>query len=79
MWRHPVQPVRVPLASTDRGDAPVVLEPVPADIELTRPGNFTVHVLDHNGRKTGRTLPVDGGRFHIDGARDRTPYYLISF
>ncbi len=63
----------------DRGDAPVVLEPVQADIELTRPGNFTVHVLDHNGRKTGRTLPVEGGRFHIDGARDRTPYYLISF
>jgi hypothetical protein len=63
----------------DRGDAPVVLEPVKADIQLDRPGTPTVHVLDHNGRKTGRTLPVERGRFHVDGARDQTPYYLISY
>jgi hypothetical protein len=61
------------------GDAPVVLEPVKADIQLDRPGRFAVHVLDHNGRKTGRTLPVENGRFHIDGAQDRTPYYLIRY
>jgi hypothetical protein len=61
------------------GDAPVVLEPVKADIRLERPGSFTVYVLDHNGRRTDRTLPVEGNRFQIDGARDRTPYYLIRF
>lgn len=61
------------------GDAPVVLEPVRADIQLHRPGRFTVHVLDHNGRMTDRTLPVAGERFQIDGAADRTPYYLIRF
>ncbi len=61
------------------GDSPVVLEPVTADIQLHRPGRFTVHVLDHNGRITDRTLPVEGGQFQIDGAKDRTPYYLIRF
>ena len=63
----------------DRGDAPVVLEPVKAEIRIDRPGAPTVHVLDHNGRKTGHTLPAVNGLFHIDGARDRTPYYLISY
>jgi hypothetical protein len=51
----------------DSGDAPVVLEPVRAEIQFHRPGRFTVHVLDHNGRMTDRTLPVEGGRFQIDG------------
>jgi hypothetical protein len=63
----------------DSGDAPVVLEPVRAEIQFHRPGRFTVHVLDHNGRMTDRTLPVEGGRFQIDGATDQTPYYLIRF
>ncbi len=61
------------------GDAPIVMEPVKAEIALDRPGTPTVHVLDHNGRKTGETLEVENGRFTIDGARDQTPYYLISY
>ena len=61
------------------GEAPVVLEPVRATIRLDRPGAPTVHVLDHNGRLTCRTLPVEDGRFQIDGARDQTHYYLIRY
>ncbi|MHB8900972.1 MAG: alpha-amylase family protein [Thermoguttaceae bacterium] len=63
----------------ERGQGPVVMEPVKATIELRRQGNPTVHVLDHDGRKTGRTLPVSGGTLQIDGARDKTCYYLVAF
>jgi hypothetical protein len=63
----------------EKGEPPVVMEPVKAKILIRRKGTPTVHVLDHNGRKTGKTLPIDGGILEIDGARDETCYYLISF
>lgn len=62
-----------------RPTGPVVMEPVRATIQLLRPGNPTVHLLDHGGVKTGRTLPVRNGSFHIDTGRDGTPYYLIEY
>ena len=55
---------------------PVLLEPVVAEITLKRK-DAEVHILDHNGVKTGRTLPVRSGHFTIDTGRDGTPYYLI--
>jgi hypothetical protein len=61
------------------GDSPVVMEPVKAKILIRRRGKPIVHVLDHSGRKTGRTLPITDGIVEIDGARDRTCYYLISY
>ncbi len=63
----------------DRGESPVVMEPVKAKILIRRQGNPTVYVLDHNGRKTGKTLPCSQGAFEIDGRLDKTCYYLISF
>jgi len=62
----------------NRGDAPVVMEPVTARIEIRKKGAPVVHVLDHAGRKTGRTLPAANGTFEINGARDKTCYYLVS-
>ncbi|HYW81000.1 MAG TPA: hypothetical protein VE890_15575, partial [Thermoguttaceae bacterium] len=62
-----------------RGNGPVVMEPVKAQITIGGKGSATVHVLDHSGRKTGRTLPVTGDTFEIDGARDKTCYYLVSY
>jgi hypothetical protein len=38
-----------------------------------------VNVLDHDGRRTGRTLAVKEGRFALDGARDRAIYYEVVF
>ncbi|MBX3745729.1 MAG: hypothetical protein KF833_10515 [Verrucomicrobiae bacterium] len=61
----------------ERGGPPVMLEAVVADLQVRRPGVFVVELLDHGGRRTGRTLPVTDGAFRIDGSRDRTPYYLI--
>ena len=59
------------------GEGPIRMEPVSAEITIRRSGAIRVLVLDQAGRETGRELPVSGGRFLIDGARDRTPYYLV--
>lgn len=58
---------------------PVVMEPVLADIAFRRAGRLTVHILDHNGVKTGKTVPVVDGKFRIDTGRDQTPYYLVTW
>ncbi len=38
-----------------------------------------VNILDHDGRRTGKTLAVQDGRFTIDGAKDKTLYYEVVF
>jgi hypothetical protein len=38
-----------------------------------------VNLLDHNGVRTGKTLPVKNGAFTIDGAIEQTPYYEVMF
>ncbi len=63
----------------DRGRPPIVMEPVKAVITIRKPEVPTVILLDHSGRRTSKTLPGQAGTFTIDGARDRTPYYLITF
>jgi hypothetical protein len=63
----------------ERGQAPVRMEPVVASIRIDRPGTPKVILLDHDGRPTGRTLDVQGGSFTIDGTRDKTPYYLVTY
>ena len=77
--------IRVPLPGVGfhnglvPGKSPVVMEPVKASITLERRGAATVHILDHDGHKTGKTLPVRNGVVQIDGARDKTCYYLVTF
>lgn len=61
------------------GKGPVVMEPVKATISFRKGGTPTVTLLDHSGRKTAKTLPVSNGAFEIDGARDKTCYYLVSY
>ena len=61
------------------GAGPVTLEPVKARIAIRKPGTPQVVLLDHDGRRTDRTLPVKDGAFEIDGARDRTCYYLVVY
>jgi len=38
-----------------------------------------VNVLDHDGRRTGRTLVVTDGRFMLDGAKDKAMCYEVVF
>ena len=62
-----------------KGSGPVLVEPVAFTLTLKRKGNPTVYLLDHAGHRTGATLPVNNGKVTFDGARDRTPYYLIAW
>jgi hypothetical protein len=57
------------------GVAPILMEPVKATLAI--PGKSRVVLLDHDGKRTDKTLPVVNGTFTIDGARDQTPYYLV--
>jgi hypothetical protein len=61
------------------GRPPVLMEPIQATIAIRKPGSPRVLVLDHDGRPTGKTLPVTGNAFQIDGQRDRSPYYLVEW
>jgi hypothetical protein len=59
---------------------PVLMEPVVATITLPRRATApTVHVCDHDGNRTGRTLPVTNGSFTIDGRVTGTVYYEVSY
>ena len=60
------------------GEAPVILEPVKAQLQFKRKKG-TVHVLDHDGIRTGKNYPLTNGEFDLDTGRDKTIYYLISF
>jgi len=61
----------------DNGKGPILLEPVKATLKIAGRKVTSVQVLDHDGRRTEKTLPVDGGRFTIDGAKDQALYYEV--
>lgn len=63
----------------DRGKAPILMEPVKATIALSRPGTPRSVLLDHDGMRTQTTIQIHTGTLVIDGARDKTPYYLVEF
>jgi hypothetical protein len=60
----------------DNGKGPVLLEPVKADLACGRDIS-AVHVLDQDGQRTGRTLPVARNTFQIDSAQEQTIYYEV--
>jgi len=61
------------------GAAPMLLEPVKARITIKKPGNPNVHLLDHDGFMTEKTLLLKNGTFEINGVRDKTFYYLVKY
>jgi hypothetical protein len=61
------------------GGPPILLEPVKATVTVTGRPIAGVNVLDHDGRRTGRTLPVTDGRFVLDGTKDKAIYYEVVF
>ena len=63
----------------DNGKAPILLEPVKAAVTIAGRPIAAVHVLDHAGRRTDKTLPVNAGRFDLDGNRDKALYYEVEF
>ena len=63
----------------DNGKGPILLEPVKATITVGGRSIAAVNVLDHDGKRTGKTLAAAGGTFTIDGARDKAIYYEVVF
>jgi hypothetical protein len=63
----------------DNGGPPILLEPVKATVTIGGRPLAGVNILDHDGRRTGRTLRVTDGRFTLDGAKDRAIYYEVVF
>jgi len=66
-------------ALVNKGKTPILIEPVRARITIKRSGNPKVYLLDHDGRRTKKMLPVQDGRFEIDGGRDQTMYYEVVY
>ena len=63
----------------DNGNAPILLEPIQATITIAGRKISAVNILDHNGRRTDRTLAVRDGEFYINGAQDKALYYEVVF
>jgi hypothetical protein len=61
------------------GGAPILLEPVQTTVTIAGRQIEAVNVLDHDGRRTGRTLEVKDGAFTLDGAKDKAIYYEVVF
>jgi hypothetical protein len=62
----------------EKGKGPVLMEPVKATIAVTGRRVTAVRLLDHDGRRTEKTVPVTKGQFTLDGVRDQTPYYEVT-
>lgn len=63
----------------DNGKGPIMLEPVKATITFAKRAIVAVHVLDQDGRRTDKTLPMEGNTVTLDTARDHTIYYEVEF
>jgi hypothetical protein len=61
------------------GQAPILLEPVKATLSIPGRPIEAVHILDHDGRRTGKTLAATDGRFTLDGSKDKAIYYEVVF
>ncbi|MCL2625174.1 MAG: hypothetical protein FWD31_16055, partial [Planctomycetaceae bacterium] len=63
----------------ERGKGPMMMEPVVCELSIFHDGTPTVHILDHDGRRTGKTLPAVGGRIQLDGRETKAVYYEIVY
>ena len=62
-----------------RGKGPILMEPVVCDLTFNRPGVPKVYVLDHDGRRTDKTVPAIDGRISLDGGVTKAVYYEIEY
>jgi hypothetical protein len=63
----------------DNGKTPILLEPVKAKLSIACRAISAVNVLDHDGRRTGKTIPAENGQVTIDTGNDKTFYYEVVF
>ncbi len=60
------------------GDAPILLEPIHCTIRFNRPVK-QVNILDHDGCRTGETVPVNANSVVINTAMLKSPYFEVVF
>ena len=63
----------------DVGTAPILLEPVKVEIQVPKKRKAHVYVLDHNGRRTGKTITPKENKILIDGTKEHAIYYELEF
>jgi hypothetical protein len=61
------------------GEAPILLEPVRLTLGFGRKGRPVVHVLDHDGVRTGRIVLVKGSIIELNGGQTKTMYYEVEW
>jgi len=61
------------------GTGPIRMEPVKAELHFPHRRVKALHVLDHDGQRTGRTIHPQNDRFMLDGTDTRTVYYEAEF
>jgi hypothetical protein len=59
------------------GDAPLLVEPVHAEITFRNSKFSKATALDHDGRMTEKTIPVRKGRLVLEGSKNKTVWYLV--
>ena len=63
----------------ERGDAPILLEPVSLQLSIDRKSKPRITVLDHSGRKTDQVIKADSKWISLDGATTKAIYYLLEY
>jgi hypothetical protein len=61
------------------GGPPILLEPVKGTLTIGRRQVEAVNILDHDGRRTGKSLTVKDGQFTLDGAKAKAIYYEVVY
>ena len=61
------------------GESPVLLEPVKTEIRLQNVQKGRVHILNHAGRRTGKSFSFKKNTLLLDGAKHQTLYYEIEY
>ncbi len=63
----------------EKGESPVLLEPVKLLLNIDRKLKGKVTVLDHSGNKTEQLVEASKNGWLLDGERYKTMYYLIEY
>lgn len=63
----------------DKGDAPLLLEPVRLKLKMERKTRPVITILDHSGRKTDRVIEADKQWISLDGNVTKAIYYLVEY
>lgn len=63
----------------EKGQAPLLIEPVNFMLHLKRKGKAILTILDHDGFPTTQQQTIDNQTIRIDGSQTKTLYYTLSW